>query len=181
MAQLYKATDALIDAVYSCLQRGLDIDLVVVGDGKYRPELESRAATLNLKERVRFLGQLPAGEAVRTQLDQADLFVLPSRSEGLPRAMIEAMARGKPCIGTTAGGIPELLSAEDLVPPGDVAALANKICQVVSDPERMIRMGRRNLEKAKEYCEDTLRERRITFYRYLRRRTEEWQKANKIA
>jgi glycosyltransferase involved in cell wall biosynthesis len=174
LAQLYKAPDVLIDAVAACVREGLDLKLVLVGDGQHRPELEARAAKLGLGERVCFRGWVAAGEAVRAQLDQADLFVLPSHQEGLPRAMIEAMARGLPCIGSTVGGIPELLPPEDTVPPGDMVALARKIRQVLTDPERMARMSARNLEKAKAYKEEVLRERRIAFYRCVRERTEAW-------
>jgi glycosyltransferase involved in cell wall biosynthesis len=179
LAQMYKAPDVLIDAVAACLQQGLDLKLVLVGDGKHRAELEARVAKLGLGERVCFRGQLTVGDAVRMQLDQADIFVLPSKTEGLPRAIIEAMARGLPCIGSTVGGIPELLPPEDMVPPGDVAALACKICQVVTDPERMARMSACNLKKAKEYTEEVLYEQRNTFYRYVREATEVWLKAQK--
>jgi len=179
LAQMYKAPDVLIDAVALCVREGLDIKLILVGDGKHRAELEARAALLGLEDRVRFLGQLPAGEAVRSQLDQSDLFVLPSRQEGLPRAMIEAMARGLPCIGSTVGGIPELLLPEDIVPPGDVTALAHKIREVVTNSERMARISVRNLEKAREYLDEALRERRIVFYRYVKERTIAWLKAQK--
>ncbi len=174
LAQLYKAPDVLIDAVAACIQAGLDLRLVIVGDGKHRPELEQRVKLLGLGQRVSFVGQLPAGEAVRAHLDQADLFVLPSRTEGLPRAMIEAMARGLPCVGSRVGGIPELLPPEDLVPPNNVAALAQKIRQVVADPQRMAQMGARNLETATRYQEDVLRERQITFYRHVKDQTEAW-------
>ena len=119
LEQLYKAPDVLLDAVGQCFRQGLDLELVWIGGGQYQQQLEARAKELGLSPRVRFLGQLPAGDAVRGELDRADLFVLPSRQEGLPRAMLEAMARGLPCIGSTVGGIPELLPAEDLVPPGD--------------------------------------------------------------
>jgi glycosyltransferase involved in cell wall biosynthesis len=174
LAQLYKAPDVLINAVAICVQAGLDLQLVLVGDGKHRPELEAQARSLGLDGRVRFLGQLPAGEAVRAQLDQADLLVLPSRQEGLPRAIIEAMARGLPCIGSTVGGIPELLPPEDMVLPGDGAALARKIYEVVTDPARLVQMSRRNLEQAKVYEEKILYERRTGFYRYVKERTDEW-------
>jgi len=177
LAQLYKAPDVLIDAVAACVRKGLGLKLVLVGDGQHRPELEARAAKLGLGERVCFRGWVAAGEAVRAQLDQADLFVLPSHQEGLPRAMIEAMARGLPCIGSTVGGIPELLPPEDMVLPGDVAALARRIRQVLTDPERMARMSARNLKKAKAYSEEILRERRVAFYRYVRERTEIWIKS----
>jgi len=174
LAQLYKAPDVLIDAVAACVHEGLDLKLVLVGDGKHRSELQARVSTLGLGERVTFLGQLPAGDAIRSQLDQADLFVLPSRQEGLPRAMIEAMARALPCIGSTIGGIPELLSPEDMVPPNNVPALARKIREVINAPTRMARMSERNLETAKKYQNDVLQQRRITFYEHVRRCTQEY-------
>ena len=93
--------------VRPCAHQGLDVRLCLVGDGKHRPELERRAAALGVSERIEFRGQLASCELVRQELDRADLFVLPSRQEGLPRAMIEAMARGLPCIGSTVGGIPD--------------------------------------------------------------------------
>jgi glycosyltransferase involved in cell wall biosynthesis len=174
LAQLYKAPDVLIDAVASCRAGGLDVRLAVLGDGRHRAELEARAQSRGLGPHAQFLGQLPTGEAVRARLDQADLFVLPSRQEGLPRALVEAMARGLPCIGSTAGGIPELLPAEDRVPPGDALALARKISEVLNDPERRAKMSARNLATAREYHEEALRPRRVTFYEHVRKGTEEW-------
>ena len=175
LQEMYKAPDILLDAVGICVRAGLDLDLVMVGDGKHRGELESRASARGLEDRVDFLGQIPAGNPVREQLDKADLFVLPSLTEGLPRAMIEAMARALPCIGSTAGGIPELLAAEDLVPPGDAQALAAKITEVVTgDPQRMSRMSARNLEEAWKYEGQSLLRRRIVFYRHVKDRTQEW-------
>jgi glycosyltransferase involved in cell wall biosynthesis len=175
LAQLYKAPDVLIDAIAKCRAGGTDARLVLVGDGRYRGELEERARRLGIGDHVRFRGQLAVGEAVRRELDAADLFVLPSHQEGLPRAMVEAMARGLPCVGTTVGGIPELLAAEDLVPPGDAEALAAKIREVVGDPERRARMSRRNLEAARTYRAERLAEIRCEFYRAIRERTAAWQ------
>jgi glycosyltransferase involved in cell wall biosynthesis len=174
LEQLYKAPHVLIDAVAEGVRGGLDLELILIGDGKHRPELEARAAERDLGPRVRFLGQLTAGDPVRAQLDRADLFILPSFTEGLPRAMIEAMARALPCLGSTAGGIPELLPPEDLVPPGDAAALTAKIREVVTDPARLTRMSTRNLDRAREYDENLLRKQRIAFYQYVRAQTEAW-------
>jgi glycosyltransferase involved in cell wall biosynthesis len=174
MDLLYKAQDILLPAVAQCIAQGILIRLLLVGDGRYRPQLESAAEKLGIHPHTLFLGSLPGGEAVRRYLDQADLFVLPSRQEGLPRAMVEAMARGLPCIGSTVGGIPELLPPEDLVPPNDVEALAQKIMEVVGDPERLARMSRRNWEKAKEYRNEVLQVRRVAFYKYVKEKTQEW-------
>lgn len=179
LTQLYKSPDVVIDAVAACTREGLDLKLVLVGDGKHRRELEARAAALGLGERVCFKGQLTAGESVRAELDKADLFVLPSRAEALGRAIVEAMARGLPCIGSTAGGIPELLPPDDIVPPGDVPALACKIREVLTNPARMALMAARNLEKAKQYSDEAVHDRRNTFYRYVRERTEAWLQARR--
>jgi L-malate glycosyltransferase len=174
MSQLYKAPDILIKAVAVCVKEGLNIKLLMLGDGQYRPELENLAAAQNVGDRVSFLGQLASGDAVQSQLDLADLFVLPSYQEGLPRAMVEAMARALPCLGSNVGGIPELLPPEDMVAPGDVDALARKIKEIVTDPERMAQMSARNLEKAREYRDEVLQEQRTNFYRYAREQTEAW-------
>src|SRR6202042_2877537 len=98
-----------------------------------------------IEAQVEFVGSVTAGEPVRHELDQADLFILPSRAEGVPRAMLEAMARGLPCIGSSIGGIPELLHKEDLVPADDPAALAKVIATVFADQSRLARMSARNL------------------------------------
>jgi glycosyltransferase involved in cell wall biosynthesis len=180
LAQLYKSPDVLINAVSVCLEKGHKLKLKIIGDGKFRPQLETQAARLGPNiDSITFLGQLP-GNAVRMELLQADLFVLPSRTEGLPRAMIEAMACGLPCIGSAVGGIPELLPGSDLVPPGDAQALADKIIEVLNDSERMRSMSARNLEKAKEYRKDILDLRRREFYLHLRSQTEAWLQARDI-
>jgi glycosyltransferase involved in cell wall biosynthesis len=175
--QLYKAPDVLIDAMGRCVRAGVPLRLIVVGDGQWRPALEARAAAAGLAGRARFLGALASRADVVAQLDRADLFVLPSRQEGLPRAMVEAMARALPCIGSAVGGIPELLAAEDLVPPGDAPALARKLAEVAGDPDRLVRMSARNLEKAKEYRGAVTRAGRLEFYRHIAGRTGDWLRA----
>jgi glycosyltransferase involved in cell wall biosynthesis len=177
LEQLYKGPHILVEAVALALRRGANIRLVIVGEGKRRQDLETQVDSLSIRDRVKFVGQVPAGEGVRRHLDAADVFVLPSFQEGLPRAMIEAMARGLPCLGSEVGGIPELLSPQDLVPPGDVLALADKICEVTGDPGRMALMSTRNLEKASEYREQTLRERRVAFYLQVKEQTQKWMQS----
>ena len=173
--QLYKGQDVLIDAVADCVNgHGLDVVLTMVGDGRYRASLEERAARLGLGERVTFTGQLPAGTAVREQLDRADLFVLPSRTEGLPKVIIEAMARGLPCIGTNVGGIPELLQPAYLVPPGDAHALSNRIRELLAAPDQANGAARENLEHAREYHHEVLKSRRTALYAHLREETAQW-------
>jgi glycosyltransferase involved in cell wall biosynthesis len=168
LAQLYKGTDVLIEAVARCVRAGFDLTAIIVGDGRYRPDLIAQAERTGMASRIRFTGQLTAGEPVRRILDAADLFVLPSRTEGLPRALVEAMARALPCIASDVGGIPELLDASDLAPAGDPAALAAKIQEVLTDPLRMAMMSHRNLGVAQEFTEPVLAERRRRFYEHVR-------------
>jgi len=177
LAELYKAPHILIDAFSRCINDGFNLELVFVGDGKHRSELEAQAKRLGLAKRVVFCGQL-SNDQVQSQLDQADLFILASIQEGLPRAMVEAMARGLPCIGSTVGGIPELLPAEDLVPSGDTDALARKINEVVSNSERMECMSKQNLARASDFREELLMAKWSEFYNYLKERTQEWLAAN---
>jgi glycosyltransferase involved in cell wall biosynthesis len=165
LAQLYKAPDILITAVARCRAQGLPLELTLIGDGGYRDRLEHQARTLGIGESVRFLGHVPAGPAVREHLDAAQGFVLPSRTEGLPKALVEAMARGLPCIGSRIGGIPELLDDRDLVNPGDVNDLTIRLQQRFSDRAWMVAAGQRNLTRAKDFSESRLREQRLNFYR----------------
>jgi glycosyltransferase involved in cell wall biosynthesis len=175
LAQLYKGTDVLIEAVTRCVRAGLDVTAVIVGDGKFRTDLMAQAERAGISSRVEFPGWVTAGEPVRHILDTADLFVLPSRTEGLPRALIEAMARGLPCIGSDVGGIPELLDAENLVPAGDSAALAARIEEVLRSALRMDAMSRRNLVAAQEFCGTILGERRRRFYKHVRDYVQSWE------
>jgi glycosyltransferase involved in cell wall biosynthesis len=173
LAQRYKGADVLLKAVHK-LAATTDINLTMIGEGKHRQESEELARALEITDRVRFLGELAAGKSVRDELDRADLFVLPSRSEGLPRAMIEAMARALPCIGTKVGGIPELLCEDEMVAADDPAALALKIQQVFDSPEKMTQMSSDSLQRSLDYRPELLRKRRAEFYGVLRNATEKW-------
>jgi glycosyltransferase involved in cell wall biosynthesis len=175
LAQMYKAPDVVIDAVAALVRERHDVGLTWVGDGMCRPAMADRARELGISTRVDFLGALPPGAAVREELDKSDLFLLVSRAEGLARALIEAMARGLPCIGSNVGGISELLPPDDLVEAGKVDELTAKIQAVISNPARMAAMAERNLTKAQEYRADALLERQLSFLRSVREQAADWQ------
>jgi glycosyltransferase involved in cell wall biosynthesis len=168
LQQMYKGQDVLLRAVSLLRYRNFSVELRIVGDGRHRLQLERLGRSLSLNGAVTFLGELPAGAAIRAELDDATLMVLPSRTEGLPRVIVEAMARGLPCIATAVGGIPELLHPDDLVPPNNPQALADKIQEVICDASRLSRMSVRNLQKALEFRPELLEKKRTEFYRFLR-------------
>jgi glycosyltransferase involved in cell wall biosynthesis len=169
-SQMYKGPDALLHAAALC-QKSLNLQLVLVGAGRYLPKMKTLAAKLGIADRVEFRGELSSGRPIFEFLDSTDLFVMPSRAEGLPRALVEAMSRGCPCIASAVGGIPELLEPDDLVPPGSPKKLAKLISQVVADSDRLLSMSVRNLAKAAEFSPQTLNESRRAFLEVVKRRS----------
>ena len=171
LSQMYKGPDILLRAAALCRNRGLELLIELVGDGRYMGTLKKMALRLGIADRTKFHGQLPSGKPVRDFLDAIDLFVLPSRAEGLPRALLEAMARGCPCLGSNVGGIPELLDPVDIVPVGDADGLAGKILDAAGTPGRMRQMAERNFERAKQFSPEALRKSRRDFLYQVRRRS----------
>ncbi|MCB9918034.1 MAG: glycosyltransferase family 4 protein [Planctomycetes bacterium] len=127
-----KGVDVLLEALPSLASP--DVHVVVLGDGDERPALEAQARTLGVSERVTFVGEDPE---VRPWLRACDAFVFPSRLEGLPNALLEAMSAGLPVITTKIGGCIDV--CEDgsglLVPPDDVAELAAAMHRFATCPE----------------------------------------------
>ncbi|MEZ5479952.1 MAG: glycosyltransferase family 4 protein [Thiolinea sp.] len=167
LEQLYKGLHIVLQALALCRERGQEFSLDVLGEGRYRPQLQQMAVDLKLDTLVRFHGMVPRETGVIPFLDQADLFIHASLTEGLPRVVIEAMARGLPCVATRVGGIPELMPDQDLTPPNDVQALADRICELARQPEQRAAQSLRNLKKAAEYEESILAGRRQHFYQQV--------------
>jgi len=168
-AGMYKGPDTLLHAIALCQGR-LNFRFEIVGAGRYLPEMKTLAAKLSLADRVEFRGEILSGRTIFEFLDSIDLFVMPSRQEGLPRALVEAMSRGCPCIASSVGGIPELLEASDLVPAGCPGKLAKLILQVAADSDRLIVMSTRNLAKAAQFGPQALNESRRAFLEEVKRR-----------
>jgi colanic acid/amylovoran biosynthesis glycosyltransferase len=129
----------LIEAARSLSSGGTDFEIVLVGDGEMRPEIEAMIARFGLQDRVRITGWL-GNDNVREEIAAARALVLPSFAEGLPVVLMEAMALGRPVISTFVAGIPELVQPGVngwLVPAGDADALAGamKACLQTSVAE----------------------------------------------
>jgi len=128
-----KNLDVLLEAAALLCARGLPLQLLLAGDGPERARLAAHARRPPLDGVVRLLGFQSDTRAV---LSQGAAFVLPSQTEGVPMALLEATAAGVPIVASAVGGIPSVV--EDgrtalLVPPGDVEALAGALGRVLTD------------------------------------------------
>jgi glycosyltransferase involved in cell wall biosynthesis/peptidoglycan/xylan/chitin deacetylase (PgdA/CDA1 family) len=160
-----KRIDVLISAAPQILARFPDASFLIVGDGTCRESLVALTKRLGVENRFSFLGHRDDVPAVLTQ---ADVFVLPSRSEAFPNSVIEAMASGLPVVASNVGGIPELVAEGQtghLVPPGNPGALAGALNGLLDDPERCAEFGRAGRIKIEQnYSFDRMVEQIETLY-----------------
>jgi glycosyltransferase involved in cell wall biosynthesis len=137
----------LLEAVRLVRAADPTVRFVVAGDGPLRAELEELARTLGVSDGVRFLGYR---SDVPSLIAALDAYVLPSLWEGLPLALLEALASGKPIVATTVGGNPEVVVDGEngrLVPPRDPEALARAVLALRNDPALRERMRENNLAR----------------------------------
>ena len=134
----------LVQAAARLRDQGVPFELVLVGDGPMRAEIERLIARLDLGGHIRIAGWLD-GAGVRREILASRALVLPSFAEGLPVVLMEALALGRPVISTYVAGIPELVRPRIdgwLVPPGSVEDLAEALREALAAPaSRLERMG----------------------------------------
>jgi glycosyltransferase involved in cell wall biosynthesis len=143
-----KDTATLLRAV-SAMKTAVHLD--IVGGGPERAALEALARRLGVGQRVRFLG---VRDDVPDLLARSDVFVLSSQSEGMPTAIVEAMAAGVPVVATDVGGVAQVLNhgrAGRLVPPGDPSALAAAMDELFDNPSVASAFRRAGLETARRH------------------------------
>lgn len=163
-----KGEKVLIEVVKVARQRGYDVSATLIGDGTLRKSFEDYAKELGIAEYVRFTGLLASADEVRKVMLEHDVFVFPTKGEGLPRGILEAMAVGMPVLSTPVGGIPEVIKKKYLRQPTDVEGFANLVCDLLDNPLEMTRMSHKNFEKSLEYSDDILQHRRNMFYKKLK-------------
>jgi glycosyltransferase involved in cell wall biosynthesis len=146
-----KGYDVLLPAARSTVDRGTAVRFVAVGDGPLRRDLQHQHAVLSLGDRFVFLGER---SDVPRLLGAADLFVLPSRQEGLPLALMEAVSSGLPVVTTSVGELPNLLTSgwdAVLVPPEQPEALAQAIQDLADHAELRQRLSTSALELSRRF------------------------------
>jgi glycosyltransferase involved in cell wall biosynthesis len=167
----YKGIQTALAALSRLRSLGLDLTYRILGPGPAE-HWKELAGELGVGDLVHFDGTRTAGKEVFAWLDTIDLYLQPSFTEALPRAMIEAMSRGAACVGSMRGGIPELLPQERLHSPGDVGKLVEIIRELAMNPAALAAASRADRQAARQFEPETLNTRRREFYSRLRAQTE---------
>jgi glycosyltransferase involved in cell wall biosynthesis len=143
----------LVKAAARLISRGSKVEIVLVGDGEMRPDIEALIAKHRLEGSIRITGWA-SGEQVREEILAARALVLPSFAEGLPVVIMEALALGRPVVSTFIAGIPELVrpgACGWLVPAGSVEALEGAMEEVLdASPVALSQMGREGRARVRE-------------------------------
>lgn len=155
-----KGHEVLLTAVAAL---SVKCQVVLIGDGRQRTRLELLANQLGVE--AQFLGTVTDRKRLFQELLSADVFVLPSLTEGMPRALLEAMAAGMPCLATAVGGVPEVLDSQDQVPAGSTQELVTALEALLVSESRRRESGQRNLALIeREFGDAALRERQHAFW-----------------
>lgn len=158
----YKGQEFVIKALYNLKSKGSNnfiYYLIGNGDKTYLKKIISK---YNLEKEVVFLGSLNHNQ-VFEKLDEIDIYIQPSLQEGLPRALLEAMSRACPSIGSNAGGIEELLNKKYIFNKRDVKKIENILFNL--DKNNLIEMAKFSIKKAKEFDLEKLNNLRNKFYK----------------
>ena len=168
----YKGQQYIIQALGELKKQGItNYEYQLVGGGD-QAHLKSIAEKYNVTEQVKFLGAMPHNKVFKW-LETIDIYTQPSRQEGLPRALIEAMSRAVPAFGARTAGILELLDNEFIF--SNTRKNIDEIIDILKsfDIETMRVQAKRNYEESKKYDKDTIEERRRKFFEEFKKERKE--------
>ncbi|WP_241242408.1 glycosyltransferase [Thalassotalea sp. G2M2-11] len=168
LSQPYKGCDFMLNTLAQLRSNGVDAQLIWIGGGQLLPQMQQLTDDLAISEAVSFIGNVSDRADIHRYLDQCDIFVLSSRQEGLPRVVIEAMARSVICLATNVGGVNELLPVDKIIERDNITQLTDKIQQVVHMTEQQrLSASQQNYQKALAYGDEQLSTRRHAMYQAL--------------
>lgn len=162
-----KGQEFVIKAIPILNNYGFRINYLLAG-GDDPSYLKKLANKLHVEDQISFLGMLSTSE-VFEKLDVADIYIQPSLQEGLPRAVVEAMSRGCPVIGTKTGGIPELINKEFIVERKSKRGIAAAII-AMWNTKTILNEANYNFSKSQQYKEELLSNKRNEYYEYIKTR-----------
>lgn len=167
--QSAKGHNQTIEAMSYLNNKGVDAKVKFAGEDYYGgiEQYTKYAEELGVAEDVEFVGYLNRNEINRF-LSEADLYVMPTKAEGLPRVIIEAIAKGLPCITTPVSGNPELIGKHFLVDYYDTKTLADRIEELAKDAMLYEKVSKDNFERSWKYEASVLEKRRDDFYGKLK-------------
>ena len=157
----YKGHADVVQAMAVLAEKGYDIDYWLIGGGSDE-YIKDQAAKFGVETKVHVLGVLPH-EEIFNKFGSIDIYVQPSHTEGMPRAVIEAMSRAVPVICSNAGGMPELISERCIYHNGSIEGLVEKIITMTSTTEILKEEAKRNFDKSMEFQPYKLKEKRDCF------------------
>ena len=148
----FKGIFELLDAFYEINKKNQNVKLVIIGEGHSEMEVKEIVNKYNLKENITFTGKV-SPEVIQNFYQMADIFTLPSYTEGLPLVVIEAMACGLPVVVSCVGGIPEIVKNNVngfLVPPRNKEKLAQNLELLINNRELREKFGKKSFEAIDE-------------------------------
>lgn len=159
-----KCQDYVLKVIKNVVDRGYNVEMRFIGDGALRPKYEEMAETLGIRDKCVFCGLIRNKMTLLEELRKSHLFIFPTKAEGLPRSVLEAMAQGLPCVSSPVDGVTELLPDKYLVNWWDVDGFTEKVCSLLSNWPDMVEQSERNYQKSLEYHNDILKGKRHEFY-----------------
>jgi glycosyltransferase involved in cell wall biosynthesis len=158
----------LLEAARPILDIVKDLKFLIIGDGPLRKLLEEKSEELGIKKHLIFAGQR---KDIPELLMAMDIFVLPSIKEGLPMALLEAMAAKRPVIATRVGAIPKVIENKDigaLVEPKDILGLRDAMMSLINDPDRMNLLARRGFDRVySDFSSDEMGKHYLELYKEI--------------
>lgn len=159
-----KCQDYVLKVIKNVVDRGYNVEMRFIGDGALRTKYEEMAETLGIRDKCVFCGLIRNKMTLLEELRKSHLFIFPTKAEGLPRSVLEAMAQGLPCVSSPVDGVTELLPDKYLVNWWDVDGFTEKVCSLLSNWADMVEQSERNYQKSLEYHNDILKGKRHEFY-----------------